>query len=571
MANTKKKMNDVPKSGLPSIIPEIFFSTGWLLAIFSCLCFIVPTLFFFVQVSLTSLIFIITFVITVILFVYFHDKTRKNLFLAIPPVLLFLIILGCSLFFSSQFYDLSFDGLYYHQTASIKMIEGWNPIYQQYPDNTTSRHMQLALSTYPKSFETIAALLSTGSGFIESGKSVNLILLLASIILGFEVVSCYIPSIPSPAKAALAIVLGCNPVLIAQIFSFYNDGMGGAVLTLLVLSILLYEKKKEYSYLVLIISLIITELSVKFTSGYYVVLILGSYCLYLFITHDDKFKRISLLSLICVVIGLGIFAFSPYVICSYQYGNPLYGLLGGELNFTESNPPIMLQLPPVINLIASIFSVSSNNGAQSFLQIKIPFTFSNDELLQFTMNDVRIGGFGPFTSGILILISIVFIFVSYRYRKELLHNTDSLLFLSLIAGIFISVIVNPVSWWARYAPQLWILLGLVVIFNLIHIREKSEDTKIPRYLTYITLIFMIFNVIVIVPSVVLMTDYNTQGMNQFLSAAERHEPVYVKSTTWDPFIYRLERNNISYQIVTDLPNNIAIYQLYDDNIMGIQL
>jgi len=67
-----------------------------------------------------------------------------------------------------------------------------------------------------------------------------------------------------------------------------------------------------------------------------------------------------------------------------------------------------------------------------------------------TSYDLRIGGFGPLFSVPLALASVI---VLMRARHGMRHVG-----LALIAfGTAASILVIPVSWWARYVPQMWLL------------------------------------------------------------------------------------------------------------------
>lgn len=569
MVQGKIKTSDSFHKNYYVVLCESIFSTGWMLAFFPCLGFLLSTLFFFFHISISIWLFLLSFFLTILILLFYNGDLFGQLKNKIFSIILFIVIIGLSVGISGHFYDQSYDGLWYHQSVSIELLKGWNPIYESYPDNTESRFFQLIYSTYPKSFETIVALFSTITGFIETGKAINFIFLFAGIILGYEVLTYYLPSVSKPVKIILALILGINPVLLSQIFSNYVDGMGGSILTLLILSILIYEKKSNYLYLLLTIGLVLTGLSVKFLSIYYIFIIIISYLFYLFITHDSRLNNFTLSFAIIFILGILLFGYNPYIISYTNYGNPLYGLLGEEIGFTGAMPPIMVQLPPFVNLLVSIFSKSSNLLNQEFVDLKIPFTFSNEELLQFTMNDVRIGGFGPMTSGILLLSLVISALLFCWHREKIFDKKDNILLLTLTGGILASIILNPISWWARYAPQLWLLFGLIGLLSLMITGKNGKYSLYVRLFTYVLLVFMIINLILITPFIYDVTSYHTTNMNHFLEEAQNHQPVYIQSA-WDSIIHKLEYNNISYEYVQEFPEKTATLKIYENNI-GIKI
>jgi len=91
-----------------------------------------------------------------------------------PPVFaLFSVIL--SLFLASCFFDLSWDGQWYHQTAVYQMAHGWNPLRD--PMHTFSPDLQDWVRHYAKGPWCIAAALFKTTGHIEWAKAgANIIL-----------------------------------------------------------------------------------------------------------------------------------------------------------------------------------------------------------------------------------------------------------------------------------------------------------------------------------------------------------------------------------------------------------
>jgi hypothetical protein len=75
---------------------------------------------------------------------------------------------------------------------------------------------------------------------------------------------------------------------------------------------------------------------------------------------------------------------------------------------------------------------------------KFPFSVHQGEVAVFAVNDVRIGGWGVLFGGI-ILCSALLYYLSGSWKNS--EMAAGLIFLLCI------VVINPGSWWARYAPQ----------------------------------------------------------------------------------------------------------------------
>jgi hypothetical protein len=68
--------------------------------------------------------------------------------LRMAPPATALVVLGVSLFLSAAFFDLSWDGLWYHQTAVYQMAHGWNPLHD--PLHRFAPSIQDSLRHYAK-------------------------------------------------------------------------------------------------------------------------------------------------------------------------------------------------------------------------------------------------------------------------------------------------------------------------------------------------------------------------------------------------------------------------------------
>lgn len=83
---------------------------------------------------------------------------------------------------------------------------------------------------------------------------------------------------------------------------------------------------------------------------------------------------------------------------------------------------------------------------------KIPFAVSPKELYAMQSTDTRIGGFGPWYGGCVLLALTLGIF-GWRSRSWA-HNRA---FVTVMISLVLLIGINPEAWWARYVPFAWLL------------------------------------------------------------------------------------------------------------------
>ena len=117
---------------------------------------------------------------------WYYDGCRMRHFLAL--VILVALIVCSALYIAGRFYDISYDGMCFHQEGIISLYGGWNPfrddiLQQQFPN---VKHMAIVLNCYAKAPWILAAAVYKVTGSIEHGKAINLLLIGASGLLAFS-------------------------------------------------------------------------------------------------------------------------------------------------------------------------------------------------------------------------------------------------------------------------------------------------------------------------------------------------------------------------------------------------
>jgi hypothetical protein len=127
---------------------------------------------------------------------------------------------------------------------------------------------------------------------------------------------------------------------------------------------------------------------------------------------------------------------------------------------SRQTPEAFSSLGPLEKLFVSIFSRSENLGPWSDTSLpvlKAPFSVSFAELHEFAAVDVRISGWGPLFSGILIATMLCSLALVAR-RMTVVGNWPSI---SMVISYSLIALVFPEGWWARYAVYLPLIPALI--------------------------------------------------------------------------------------------------------------
>lgn len=173
-----------------------------------------------------------------------------------------------------------------------------------------------------------------------------------------------------------------------------------------------------------------------------------------------KKQRIMEYALFCLIVGLiAVFGicYHPYVTNWLNNGHPLFPLLGGTADImTYNTPEELLHHNRFVNFVISVFSIS------------LPSV------------DQRLGGFTPL---FVVLLPLALVSIGYCYVK-------AKYFMSWFGYIAICIIAScflfEQSWWARYIPQLWLLVPLSV-YTLI-LFPINRTMKLVRYMIIVLVV-----------------------------------------------------------------------------------
>jgi hypothetical protein len=454
-----------------------------------------------------------------------------------------LLIIFFSVALSSKFYDTSSDGSKYHQDIILTLTdEGWNPIKSYNPPVKRFPGTETWIKHYAKGSEILASSIYIITDNIESSKAFSILFVFATF---FSVYYLLVESLQVDRKYSflIALTISMNPVSSYQTLSFYVDGIISSLFILSVVFLILYVRNRNKLYLLLFLLNIVLLSSIKFTSLFYAVL-LSIVLLFFLMFKKTSIKEIlkdAITILVVGIIAVFIVNYNPYSLNFLNEGNPLYPIFGkNSLDVISTQyPEGHEELIPLERFISSHFILEAKEGDISF---RFPLRLSEDFYIFFQAVDFRKGGFGPFYMEISIIT--ILLFGALLFGRHIDFKSKFLLIISS-ALLFLSVLVIPMSWWARFVPQLYII-------NLIPLIFVFKDKK-NSYLGRLLLTLLMLN------SLYVMTFHlkewyilsrSVKTVIQNLKKEEREIFVY-REIPFNNNIKRLEENGISYTILTD--------------------
>lgn len=532
--------------------PDTLFNISFSIIILIGLIAITAAVSFIIHVPLSGWHLLIAVICTLILNYFYNDfyfrVNKWKPFLKSSVCLL--VVLVISILIAGNFYDLSFDGQEYHQEAIYQLGHNhWNPFYETLPDNV---NQAIWVNHYPKQSELSAAVIYALTGHIETGKAINLMLIAASFCLTFAFLRKYC-SLKPIYLLLLSILFAFNPIAIHQSLTYLVDGQMASLLVCLLMICLWLNHDTGGEKLLLLLCLVIACINIKFTAIVFTGIFLIFLLLLLFLKKQLKaFWRVFIFAGMGTFIAVIVVGFNPYVINTARYHNVFYPLMGkNSVDIMTKNSPVGFpQKNRFEKLFITLFSHTDNIDMQlrdREPQLKIPFTLSKLDIKSLSYPDNRIGGFGPFFSGIFLL-TVFLLSVLFIYRRDMLLGSYLAGFIIMLA---FSIIILEEAWWARYVPQFWFIPLLVLIL------VESIDKKWIAGLKNFTYIIMLINISLSLYMIVQTNVLKTAEINYQLKQLKTlNEPIDIDFNEFEANRVRLTEHGIAYvkTNITDTTN-----------------
>jgi hypothetical protein len=439
-------------------------------------------------------------------------KGRQFFLKSVASVLI--LVLGLVLF-AGLFYDISFDGQWYHQETVYMLKQGSNPAYQKlslpadeetgndavgwctgidrpvpnvaYTNKNPVIIKELNINNFSKGSEIIEAALYQLTNRIETAKAVNGMMLAASFFLCLSLFY-KIDRIGARKKWLLAFLFSFNPVTLIQMNTFCVDGnLACTLLCLIAVTFLLFGEMNRY-YLFLLGTIMVLGVNIKFTNIVFIGMYSAGFLIILLVCKKtDAFKKVLTTGILSSAIGILCCGYNPYITNLINHRNPFYGLAETRDVIRNMTPPLFKDLNRFEKLF---FSLSAHQGSHSadksaLREIpKIPFTLNKDDIINAKYAQQQMSTFGPFFSGALLIAGCLFVFLLVYHRR----TQPFRLFMAVWGIILLTVLIIPEPWWGRFVPQSW-LIPLLILCMAEFISFRGE--RFFKGILYISLVLNI--------------------------------------------------------------------------------
>jgi hypothetical protein len=376
-------------------------------------------------------------------------------------------IVATSLFVAAMAFDVSWDGMAYHHDSIMRMSSSFQMV-----DLGPSESLSVLTTHYPKLSWLFGASLMPITDNINTSKSVNLILLFSVALIAFPMTNGLKPW----ERALCTLALAANPISVNQMMSNYVDGALGSFLIVGALGIysLLQGKARIGLSLTLVTIGFMGAAALKFPGLVFMLigLVFAGHAIWSRPELQRSLKETGTRGLhlpVFAALLCGSLLINPYVlhlVDGLHIFHPAMGSQKIEGLVSQFVPRGFNELDQFSKLVQSVFSEASNAPAagSELPPIKLPFSFTLDELERYYFVDNRFGGWGPLFSGIMVVWL-------WLIRKHLGNESIRKIVLLLTA----MSIVSPACWWARFNPQLHTLVALSAFIILVNGRGKKRE------------------------------------------------------------------------------------------------
>jgi hypothetical protein len=410
-----------------------------------------------------------------------------------------LLLLAASLLLSAFFYDFSWDGQWYHQTAVILIARDWNPLYEPMRSFSGSQfHSQLWLRHYAKGPWYAEAAIFAATGRIELGKCMNWLLLMAAFV--GTLAACLSEGLRRSRALAIAAVVALNPVALCEITTFLVDGVMVSSLILAVVATVSALRQPRPAAIATAMAASIVCINAKFNGLVYLCFFLAAVGVWCLFKARRSLVRLTGVAVGTLVLGTCLWGYNPYVTNTLYRHQPFYPILGSanypslsqqgnDGNEKYETPKNMVGRNRIVRFAYAIFSRPGNQPYREGKTASLmwPFTAHMHDLYAYAFQDPRVAALGPFFSGCLVLSVGLGVWLLFRM------DSPSRWMLTLASvTIVVSLLISKDSWWPRYGPQLWLLPILPMVFAF-----REDSSRLQIRLTWALCVLLVANAVIV--------------------------------------------------------------------------
>ena len=452
-------------------LQQQLYAAGLVLFLFPVFYVLISSLLLFLGISLQGWILIPAFVGTLV----FIGLVRRNI--KIPPlwVLISIVCLVFSLMISNVYFDVSFDGQWYHQDAIMFLSDGWNPIWDHaLVDSAVSGEKACWVNSYPKASWIFQSGIFQLFGNVEYGKSLHLISLFSFAFILFSLLQHRV-NLTFFKSLVVTFMVSFSTITLGQLFSFYVDGVLFSflgVFLLLLIEYLLFDKK----VFIWIVFSFIFLVNLKFTGLVYALVFCSMAVVFKAISEKSvPFKFVGNVSLM-VFLGVFVVGFPTYVRNTAEKGHPFFPLMGKN---NMGKEVAAVQYPKDFFTLNRLEKAWKSHGSMPIFTDH-EHASANKPLFKYDVikasvpyyrnhQPVEMSPFGPFEAELWVLF--VPLLGMFLWRKP------SWKWLLLVFSVLLSMLIQPEFWNLRYAPQTLFIIGIVCLFLLMDSNKWIQRTS----------------------------------------------------------------------------------------------
>jgi hypothetical protein len=357
--------------------------------------------------------------------------------------------------------DDGFDAQSYHLPSVLRLLNGWKPMIEA-TDLTLSNH-------YPSGVWTILAGFDSIFGF-ESGRAIGPILMLAAGGAVWTMLRRV--GIAAAPGALITVLLVANPVAVSQVFTALADGVLYELTLILICSLLMMLEDRRLATAMLACAAMILVFNTKVAGLLFAPLAVATWGSVLLLRFGSasvlmRERRLQVAMLVVAsLLAVGFVGWRPYAVNFLEYHRLVYPP-SDELGYkpgTGNQLPVNLNTAgPIPKLAALFFARTDMDGGP--VNFKVPGTLAWHELRMST--DTRNGGFGPFFGAATLAALAALGWATVRRTSAGTSNRHRIeVLLGLTAYGFVTTILFPEPWWARFVPLAWVIpIGAACLAN----------------------------------------------------------------------------------------------------------
>jgi hypothetical protein len=386
--------------------------------------------------------------------VIMHRKNHAN---PLPHLAVCYMLLIFAFAINAMIFDHSWDGRMYHQVAAQYLRNGWNPFYANLPETGVF----IWNNHYPKFTELFNSIFLSIFGNIELGKAYNIIFLIITFCCALRYTGKYHKNKLVVLTVSVLVVM--NPVVLAQLFTYYVDGLLGMLIIILFFACIDYEREQNIKDMVIIIAVSVFAINTKFTGFICGIVLIGYIIRQLALKRYKQMIMLIIAGVVILAAGVLFAGYNPYIVNARDFGNPFYPIYGNNkidiIYIDGIMPEELLPMHPIQRFF-SLFLLNYDI-------ISLPFNpLKSIKLISHSTVDLRIGGFG-------VLFIEIFIFVIFIVYFSIKKNKDCYKTVLFPAVLLLCIsLIMPENWWARYIPFFWYLPGFFIMASDYRVKKN---------------------------------------------------------------------------------------------------